>query len=332
MAGTGKGAGAVGVRQGRNKSRALAGLALAAVMLAAGCGSAGAPSGSSPATPGPVSSAPGLPSAGARPSGGEVTPGSVYQGPISVLTPEAPGTAVYAGGGVTIDASNASEGYVMVKCEGIGSRVKVRVTHGGEEYLYNINNLGLYEVLPLQMGSGEYEIKAFQQLEGTKYTPIYTASFNAEMPDEDRVFVYPSQYVWYTGEADAVCLSYDLCSGVDDPEEMTRIIYDYLVGHMSYDYDKAADVASGTLVGYIPDLGEVLAAGKGICFDYAGLLAAMLRAHEIPVRLVIGYLSPDGIYHAWNQVYLEGEWVWMDATLGPRDSHTEENYAQDRVY
>lgn len=321
------------MRHQQHRRRALAGLALAAVVLAAGCGGAGAPSGSSPAALGSaVSAAPGLPSAEGRPSGGEVTPGSVYKGPISVLTPEASGTAVYEGGGVTIDASNANEGYIMVKCEGVSSRVKVRVTHGEEEYLYNINTQGRYEVLPLQMGSGEYEVKAFQQVEGTKYTPIYSAAFTAEMPDEDRVFVYPSQYVWYTNEEDAVRLSYDLCNGLDDPEEMTQIVYDYLVEHMSYDYDKANDVAAGKLSGYIPDLGEVLAAGKGICFDYSGLLAAMLRAHNIPVRLVIGYLSPDGIYHAWNQVYLSGEWVWMDATLGPRDSHTEANYAQDRVY
>ena len=113
---------------------------------------------------------------------------------------------------------------------------------------------------------------------------------------------------------------------------MARIIYEYLGGYMSYDYDKAAAVAAGQLSGYIPDLGEVLAARKGICFDYSGLLAAMLRAHGIPVRLVIGYLSPDGIYHAWNQVWIKDKWVWMDATLGPKDSHTDANYAQDRVY
>lgn len=319
----------------RHAGRALAGLALAAVVLTAGCGGAGASGGPAAQSPG-AAAVPGPAASGAASSelqkpGGE-DPAALYDGPISVLTPEASGSAVYADAGVTIDASNADEGYVMVRCEGISSRVKVRVTHGEEEYLYNINTEGRYEVLPLQMGSGEYEVKAFQQLEGTKYTPIFTASFIAEMPNEDRVFVYPSQYVWYTNEEDAVRLSYTLCSGVDDPEEMTRIIYSYLVEHMSYDYDKADDVSSGRLSGYIPDLGEVLAAGKGICFDYAGLLAAMLRAHEIPVRLVIGYLSPEGIYHAWNQVYLGDEWVWMDATFGPRDSHTEQNYAQDRVY
>lgn len=315
----------------RHTSRALAGLALAAVMLAAGCGSAGAPGGGLAAQSPGAAAAPGVSAPGTQPSATR-PPAALYDGPITILTPEAPGSAVYAGAGVTIDASNASEGYVMVKCEGISSRVKVRVTHGEEEYLYNINTEGQYEVLPLQMGSGEYEVKAFQQLEGTKYTPIFTASFTAQMPDEDRVFVYPSQYVWYTNEEDAVRLSWTLCSGTDDPEEMTRIIYDYLVEHMSYDYDKADDITAGRLTGYIPDLGEVLAAGKGICFDYAGLLAAMLRAHEIPVRLVIGYLSPEGIYHAWNQVYIGDEWVWMDATFGPRDSHTEQNYAQDRVY
>lgn len=317
-------------------AKALAAALLAAALLAGCGGSSGASSSGSPPTAlgsGSSAAAPsGLPPAEARPTGGEIAPGSVYDGPIEMLTPEAPGTVVYAGSGATIDASNANEGYIMVKVEGVSSRIKVRVTLAGEEYLYNLNNQGRYEVLPLQMGSGSYEVKVFQQLEGTKYTPLFTATVSAQMPDEDRVFVYPSQYVWYTNEEDAVRLSYDLCNGVSDPEEMARIIYDYLVENMSYDFDKAAAVAAGQLSGYIPDLGEVLTARKGICFDYSGLLAAMLRAHGVPVRLVIGYLSPDGIYHAWNQVWIKDKWVWMDATLGPKDNHTEANYAQDRVY
>ena len=99
-------------------------------------------------------------------------------------------------------------------------------------------------------------------------------------------------------------------------------IYHYVIGHVAYDLEKAETVAAG----YLPDVDETLRSGKGICFDYASLTAAMLRSQNIPTRLEIGY-SGD-IYHAWISVYTEetgwidrlieftsGGWTRMDPTL-----------------
>ena len=84
--------------------------------------------------------------------------------------------------------------------------------------------------------------------------------------------------------------------------------------------------------GYLPDVDETLSSGKGICFDYAALMAAMLRAHDIPTRLAIGNVDPEGILHAWNQIYIDGKWVWMDATFGIKNSHKESDYTKEREY
>ncbi|MGI6627015.1 MAG: transglutaminase-like domain-containing protein [Bacillota bacterium] len=55
---------------------------------------------------------------------------------------------------------------------------------------------------------------------------------------------------------------------------------------------------------------RILEAGKGICFDYSSLLASMLRSLDVPTKLVTGYVAPDYLYHAWNEVYIEGTgWV-----------------------
>ena len=63
-------------------------------------------------------------------------------------------------------------------------------------------------------------------------------------------------------------------------------------------------------MGYLPDLDELYETKKGICYDYASMLAAMLRAVGIPAKLVMGYVAPNNVYHAWNEVYIEGEgWV-----------------------
>lgn len=53
----------------------------------------------------------------------------------------------------------------------------------------------------------------------------------------------------------------------------------------------------------------VLEEKKGICWDYASLMASMLRSQGVPVKVVVGYTS-RGEYHAWINVWSEeGGWV-----------------------
>ena len=49
--------------------------------------------------------------------------------------------------------------------------------------------------------------------------------------------------------------------------------------------------------GYLPDVDDVLASQTGICFDYAAVMASMLRCERIPTRLEVGYMGD--VYHAW---------------------------------
>jgi hypothetical protein len=73
-----------------------------------------------------------------------------------------------------------------------------------------------------------------------------------------------------------------------------------------YDDYKASTVKSG----YLPDPDETMRTGKGICFDYASLAAAMLRSQGVPCKLIFGYVSPNDLYHAWNMFWTaETGWV-----------------------
>lgn len=60
---------------------------------------------------------------------------------------------------------------------------------------------------------------------------------------------------------------------------------------------------------------------QGVCRDYAHLVIAMLRARDMPARLVSVYapgLKPMD-FHAVAEAYVEGEWYVVDAThLAPR--------------
>ncbi len=68
---------------------------------------------------------------------------------------------------------------------------------------------------------------------------------------------------------------------------------------------------------------DTLLAGAGVCRDYAHLVVALLRALNIPARLVAVYApgcSPMD-FHAVAEAIVDGEWVVVDATgLAPRQS------------
>ena len=87
------------------------------------------------------------------------------------LVPTASGITVFKGGNVQLDASNAAQGYVMVKYAGKNPKIKIQITKGkGATYTYNLNARSAYEVFPLSYGDGNYAIKVFENISGTKYS------------------------------------------------------------------------------------------------------------------------------------------------------------------
>jgi tetratricopeptide (TPR) repeat protein len=63
---------------------------------------------------------------------------------------------------------------------------------------------------------------------------------------------------------------------------------------------------------------EVCRDREGDCTEHAVLLAAMCRAAGIPSRVVLGLEYLTGIFggHAWTDVWVDGTWYALDATLG----------------
>lgn len=61
---------------------------------------------------------------------------------------------------------------------------------------------------------------------------------------------------------------------------------------------------------------------QGDCTEYAVLTAAMCRAVGVPSRTAVGLLYIDGArgpamgFHMWTEVWVRGQWMPIDATLG----------------
>ena len=227
---------------------------------------------------------------------------------FTVLEPQASGELVQCNADAEIDYSCTQDGYVMVRYTAeTEKRLKVLVKGPSTTYSYNLP-VGQWTVFPLSDGNGEYTVGIYRNITGFKYATILTASFDARLADEFAPFLRPNQYVNYSDSTLALHTGLDITAGLDDPLEKVEAVYHYVITTLEYDHEKAAAVKSG----YLPDLDQVLSAGKGICFDYAALMAAILRSQEVPCKLVVGYAG--SIYHAWISVWTE-ESGWIDGII-----------------
>jgi len=249
-----------------------------------------------------------------------------------VLYPVASAHTVLHKGNVTIDVSNNHLGYIMVRHEVAPGEFLTTLTHEEDTtYQFDLAGDGEYNTMPLSEGDGRYSIEVYElAVPGTnRYHRIYDNKIDVTMPDPHSVFLIPNQYVWFTKDSALVGKSEELCAEVTDDYDKIYTLYDYVAENILYDYIKAVTVKPG----YIPDADETLATGRGICFDFSVLLAGMLRQQGIPTKLVIGkHMSTNPpIPHAWTKVYVDGNWMIMDATLRV-DAYLDPDYMELRVY
>lgn len=211
-----------------------------------------------------------------------------------------------------LDRALLEQGVVAARYTGkSGIKLKVQITQpDGSDYNYDLTSAGNWERFPLTQGDGTYTVKVLEHIEGDRYAIRDTYPLELTLSAPMAPFLLPSQMVNYTGDSQAVRLAGQLTALAKDDRERIALLFDYVVDHIDYDYDKSASVEPG----YLPDPDGTLAAGKGICLDYAALLCAMARSQGIPCRLVTGYAGKEKTYHAWVEVWCETEGT-VDGTI-----------------
>ncbi len=265
------------------------------------------------------------------------------------LVPSADGTVIFENEEACIDASNASEGYVMVRYLGESEKVKLQITgNDGITYTYDLyKDSSDFETFPLSSGSGHYQINIYTVLSGNEYALAHSAELDTTLRDEFLPFLYPNQYVRFEEGSEAVKQAQLLAKPANNDLEVITNVYDYIIANLTYDYDKAENVQSG----YLPDADSTLASKTGICLDYSSLMTAMLRSQRIPTRMEIGYAGTA--YHAWISTYIDEvgwvngiiqfdgtEWSMMDPTFATTESEREfksffsdsDNYRTKYIY
>ncbi len=240
--------------------------------------------------------------------------------------PEGSSSGQKTNGKMTLDLTNTTEGYFMAAVsEKTSHRMKLRVTKDGQTLSYDLNTNGDFEVFPLQLGSGKYDISLYENVSGKKYSGVGKISITVTLTREDGAFLYPNQYVNYNQLTKAVATANEMCAGKNEKEIYT-LIRNYITDNYAYDFIKSVTVPAGEL----PDIDGCYEKKMGVCQDLSALMVCMLRSQGIPAKLIIGYADKD--YHAWTITSLENKEMFFDPTAALNVIGKPATYSVERYY
>jgi hypothetical protein len=130
--------------------------------------------------------------------------------------------------------------------------------------------------------------------------------------------------------------------GMSD-EEKVMALWNWLEKHTSYD-DEAIEYAKNNnfkdIKGYEDSFTSygIICRKKGVCQSYAYCFKILLSLCNIKCITLTGYIDKT-LPHAWNAVYINGEWRWIDVTNNMENSgipyilyQTSSKYAEEHGY
>lgn len=204
--------------------------------------------------------------------------------------------------------STMSNNGIIVESAKYGSNMRVMVEKDGQKYYYSLNNPK--EEIPAQLGSGSYLVKILQNTSGNSYKVVEKSNLNISV-NNMAVYLSSSQPVYWENQDKLIQLANSLTEGLKTDKEKVDAAYKYVISNIKYDYNKINTISND----YVPDIQATIDSKTGICYDYSALFAGILRSQGIHTKLVKGYKTGLNVYHAWNEVFLDGEWITVDTTF-----------------
>jgi transglutaminase-like putative cysteine protease len=263
-------------------------------------------------------------------------PGPAAPSPPIVLLPVASEVKVSDTAKSVIDYSNTSDGYVMLKYKGSNSRIILRITApNGVAYQFEPAANNEWKAFPLSEGNGKYVVEFFEGTAGTTaVSPVDKIEIDVSISNAHKPFLMANYYVNYNASSAVVTKASELAAGMTTDIDKITAVYNWFVENIAYDQAKSDSALPAS---YIPNLADLMRDKKGICFDYASGMAAMLRSQGIPTKLEIGYAGDT--YHAWVSVYTKetgwvngwirfdgSKWSLMEPTWAAVNKDTNQNF------
>jgi hypothetical protein len=162
--------------------------------------------------------------------------------------------------------------------------------------------------LNLSMGAGEYTVWAGDNPRRFDGKIRFLVQNRAS---QDNRYTSPSVYVDSDNSSIKKLASEIAPENLSDIEKLNNI-HDWVTSHIAYDCVALANNGSSNLI----PASQTLSSGRGMCREYAFLTAALCRASGLPARVIYGMATPpnasSGGMHAWNEVQVDGKWVFVD--------------------
>lgn len=140
---------------------------------------------------------------------------------------------------------------------------------------------------------------------------LYPAAQQApiqDLPSEVLQFLLPSRYC----QVDQFgAIAQDIFASVAPGWARATAIRDWVHEKVTFNYNAARPTKTSM---------DVYTERTGVCRDFQHLAITLTRCQNIPARYVTGYIgdirrpySGPGDFSAWYQVYLDGQWIDLDA-------------------
>ena len=148
-----------------------------------------------------------------------------------------------------------------------------------------------------------------KKLVDNERTDVYALDFFSFSPSVDWASIYPEQSK----------VVKEITKGITDDYAKAKAIADWVHKNMTYDTSNDAD-------------GSLRAAGipdwlRGSCAAYTHTAQILFRLAGFPAKYISGMVRNfGGQPHAWNHVFVDGRWIFVDPTWGWFD-RTVEDYS-----
>lgn len=142
------------------------------------------------------------------------------------------GTAAWAASPV-LDTSTACEGYFTVRYEGDRhGKMKVAVTKDGQTDYYTYQP-GEEWAYALTQGDGDYTIRLYKNLSGTKYRSVAKATVAVELEDPLAPYLASTGEITFSQEDQVGQMAQALCQGLKDDGDKALALYRYVAGNFT---------------------------------------------------------------------------------------------------
>ncbi len=237
--------------------------------------------------------------------------------PVQTLSAE--GQAIIDENGVQLTQTPSKvDGMINLSGNTSKEKIKLLVTKDTYQEWFDINlDKGKFNKnIWLTEGKGTYEISVMVNLEGRKYT--YGPTVKIENTIDVNRFIVPTKDI-DSDDKDIADFAKRLTKLSKNDRDKAKNLYNWVTKNIKYDYDKYRNQLAGNY-GDVYGASNTFKTKKGVCYDYATLIAAFGRSIGMQVKVIRGDFKSGtrSEYHAWNEIYIseEDKWINLDATFG----------------